>query len=161
MRKLTLLLFACTLLLASCKQSYMFQYVDVNCKGRGEGGSKQISIATRAGSKKELEESAKRDALHALIFRGITMGNGECPRNPIIPNSSEADAKHKAFFDQFFSSPSMYAPYILSTSLQSPPGMMKLGEGGYRATYIVTINYDQLVKYLESQGVSRSLKQGL
>ena len=89
------------------------------------------------------------------------MGNGECPRNPIIPNSSEADAKHKAFFDQFFSSPSMYAPYILSTSLQSPPGMMKLGEGGYRATYIVTINYDQLVKYLESQGVSRSLKQGL
>ena len=55
----------------------------------------------------------------------------------------------------------MYAPYILSTSLQSPPGMMKLGEGGYRATYIVTVNYDQLVKYLESQGVSRSLKQGL
>jgi hypothetical protein len=161
MRKALLLFLAVSVVFSSCKKTYMFQYVDVNCKGRGQGGTKQISIATRAGSKKDLLESAKRDALHALIFRGITLGNGECPSSPIIPNSSEVDAKHKAFFDQFFSSPSMYSQYVLSASLQAPPGAMKLSEGGYRATYVVTVNYDQLVKYLENQGVSRSLKNGL
>jgi len=157
--------FFCMLLVAvivgSCSKSYHFQYTDLMCKGRGQGGSKQIALTTKAGKSKDLEQSAKKDAIHALIFRGVLLGNGECPRSPIVPNSSESDPKNKAFFDQFFASPSNYEQFILSVSLQSPPGVMKVSDGGYRGSYLVTVNYDQLVKYLENQGITRSLKIGM
>jgi hypothetical protein len=163
MRKLTLLLFMLSMSIGSLmaqKDIYKFRY-DISCRGRGQGGTKQIEITTWCGKKGDLEESAKRDCLHGLIFSGIKLGNGECPKFPIIPNSSESDPKHKEFFDHFFYTPSEYNRFINGCFLQEPMGVQKVKEGGHKGTYKMNVEYDALVDYLEQKGIVKKLSNRL
>lgn len=141
------------------KNIYKFEY-EISCRGRGQGGTKQIEITTWCGKKGDLEKSAKRDCLHGLIFSGIKLGNGECPRLPIIPNSSETDPKHKEFFDQFFLSPSECSRFISGLSL-GPGGVRKENNGGHKGSYVMNVDYDALVDYLEQQGIVKKLSNRL
>jgi len=146
--------------LSAQKDIYKFQY-DISCKGRGQGGTKQIEITTRCGKKGDLEESAKRDCIHGLIFSGVKLGNGECPKYPIIPNSSESDPKHKDFFDTFFYTPSEYNRFISGCSVKAPGGYKKIKDGGHEGTYIMNVDYDALVDYLEQKNVIKKLSNRL
>jgi hypothetical protein len=156
MRKYVLFLLVVPFLCGFTKDIYLFKYT-CSCQGRGQGGSKQLLITTWCGKKGDLPESAKRDALHALIFNGVKLGNGECPKNPIIPNSSESDPKHKEFFDRFFFTPSEYDKFILAPPSPTSPGIMKVKEGGHKGTYIITVDYDKLVDYLEQNNIIKKL----
>jgi hypothetical protein len=158
MRKLTLLLFMLSMSTGSLmaqKDIYKFQY-EISCKGLGEGGTKQIEIRTFCGKKGDLQTSAMRDCLHGLIFRGVKLGTEECPNRPIIPNSSESDPKHKDFFDRFLYSPSEHSRFFSRLSI-APRGVMKVKKGGYEGNYIVNVDYDALVDYLEQNDVIKKL----
>ena len=146
----------------SCKVVIPPYQYEASCAGLGQGRTKRVLITTVSDSRKNLSESAKKDVLHALIFKGIPLGSNECTKSPIIPIGSKAIEDYKVFFNDFFSKLEIYSQFIEGQpQIANGTSILKRSQGGYSGSYFINVDYDALVKYLEAKGVSRSLINGM
>ncbi len=146
----------------SCKVVIPPYQYEASCAGLGQGRTKRVLITTVSDSRKNLIESAKKDVLHALIFKGIPLGSNECTKSPIIPIGSKAIEENKVFFNDFFSNLEIYSQFIEGQpQIANGTSILKRSQGGYSGSYYLNVDYDALVRYLESKGVSRSLINGM
>ena len=100
-------------------------------------------------------EVAKRNAVHAVIFKGVPAGNGAASQPPMV--TGQLSASDTAFFDNFFIAD--YQNYINSVA-NSSLRIIKLRAREYKVGYVVSVAKDNLRKYLEDQGVIKGLSSG-
>ena len=100
-------------------------------------------------------EVAKRNAVHAVIFKGVPAGNGAASQPPMV--TGQLSASDTAFFDNFFMAD--YQNYINSVA-NSSLRIIKLRAREYKVGYVVSVAKDNLRKYLEDQGVIKGLSSG-
>jgi len=56
-------------------------------------------------------EAAKKNALHAVLFKGVIHGKSNCEQMPVI-NEVNAEKKYENYFNHFFSERGSYRKFV-------------------------------------------------
>ena len=111
---------------------------------------------TEKGAKYNSEQ-ARKDAVHAILFSGISGGSG-CATQPPILNKQEEQENFKPIEKSFFAKNGKWSIFTRSaateTTLPANLGIKKW------KVYQVSISKNELRKYLEEQKIIKSLTNG-
>ena len=151
------LLLAITLFIVSnCGISRVNYNYEHRCIGTARQGVQLVEVFSYGKTVGKAIEASKRNAVHAVLFKGLQCSDGH---QPPIARDSDAE-KHKAYFEEFFSS-GKYLQYVtLSGDGTIDPSDRIKTDVGYKVGIDVAVNYDALRKKLESDGIVRSLNHG-
>ena len=128
---------------------------EIESVGVGADGTYAIRVWSYYKNAKMPLEVAKRNAVHAVIFKGVPAGNGAASQPPL--KTDAVTASDSVFFGNFFQG--KYQDYINSVASGSLR-ILKLRAREYKIGYVVSVAKDNLRKYLEDQGVIKGLSSG-
>jgi hypothetical protein len=135
-----------------------FNY-EIQCLGVGQDGTKLVKIWGYGKKADDALYEAKRNAVAAVIFRGVPGGNGAAPTPSILP--IDGYEKNMDFFDDFFKAGGMYLSFVNSTTDGMPGGADRIKmDKGYKVALSASVNYNQLRKYLEEKGIAKKMDAG-
>lgn len=164
--KKILLAFAVVVFLASCgstsktgstgstgKADRSWSY-EIESLGVGAEGTYAIRVWSYYRNTQLPLETAKKNAIHGVLFKGVPAGAGAVAQPPMV--TAEQHQANTVFFDSFFNSD--YQRFINSVAV----GGKKIIKSGrqYKIGYAMTVSKDELRKYLEQQGIIRGLSTG-
>ena len=138
---------------------------EVQVLGVGQDGTKVFRIWTTAANVNDAIAEAKRNAIAVCLFRGLP-GSGFTNQTPAICKSGD-EVKHQAFFDEFLKLPKKdgtggaYLRFVNRTTDEPPSGQFRIKvKKGYKVAIDVQVRYNDLRKYMEEQGIAKSLDSG-
>jgi hypothetical protein len=135
-----------------------FNY-EIQCLGVGQDGTKLVKIWGYGKKADDAVFEAKKNAVAAVIFRGVPGGGGAAPTPSILP--IDGYEKNMDFFDDFFKAGGMYLSFVNSTTDGMPGGADRIKmDKGYKVALSASVNYDQLRKYLEEKGIAKKMDAG-
>jgi hypothetical protein len=102
-------------------------------------------------------EQARRDALYAILFSGIS-GSSGCTTQPPILNKAEEQNKFKLIERSFFAKNGKWSIFTRSSSTETTLPST-LGVKNCKV-YQISVSKNELRKYLEEQKIIRSLTNG-
>ncbi len=102
-------------------------------------------------------EQARKDAIHAILYSGISGSNG-CITQPPILNKIEEQENFKSIEKSFFSKNGKWSMFVRSAVIETTLPA-KLGIKKWKV-YQVAISKNELRKYLEEQKIIKSLNNG-
>jgi hypothetical protein len=84
---------------------------ETTCMGSGSDGNQRVKGYGKAQSKSEAIETAKKNALKDVIFKGIRGGQSGCELKPVIfdPNMLQSRSD---YFDKFFANGGEYTQFV-------------------------------------------------
>ena len=151
--KLFILIIGC--LVYSCSQPTKlatYQKQEIECLGVEGDGSQTLRVTGTGRNKADAVEQAKKDAVNAVIFKGIRGGMQGCDARPLI-NELNARDKYAEYFDIFFMDRGEYSHYV---SMED----RKLGSNDIQTNKSFT-NYRITVRVLRSELRARLRTDGL
>lgn len=99
----------------SCKSPVVVSGGDytykISCLGTELDGSITVESYGLGKNYQDASEQAMKNAVHAVIFKGITEGVGGCKSSPLI-FSVRAEEKHEDYFASFFSDNGPYKDFV-------------------------------------------------
>lgn len=111
---ITIFAVACLLTMAqSCKtprqldSTYAYNTFTVECLGTDNDGTQTLRAWGKGSNKAQAIETARKNAVKAVIFDGITSGTGDCNKRPLV-NEVNARERYEEYFDRFFSDGGIY-----------------------------------------------------
>lgn len=155
-------LFSVLILLASCSSMSKVNRADqpwtyeVESVGVGADGTYAIRIWSFSRKPEITMEKPKQNAIHATLFKGIPAGGGAVAQPPLVPAGGEYN-QDSPFFQEFFISD--YQRFVNSVAKGSAQ-VVKTGRREFKIGYVMSIAKDNLRKYLEEQGIIKSLSTG-
>lgn len=103
---------------------------------------------------------AKKNAVHACLFRGLPGMETAMPTPAIFKSESSFD-EHRDYFIKFFTTGGDYIKYINVTTDGVPSGQdRRQVRGGYKVALYVQVMYDNLKDKMEEDGLVRKLSTG-
>lgn len=133
---------------------------EVTTERIGVEGTKFIKVWGFGKSVDKAVMAAKRNAVHACIFRGLP-GNTNANATPPILRDPNAFAMHEDYFNDFFAAGGPYLSYINVTTDGIPSGQdRRKVSGGYKVAIYVQVMYDNLKFKLQGDGIARKLDYG-
>ncbi|MBR3075267.1 MAG: hypothetical protein IKH11_05895 [Bacteroidales bacterium] len=103
---------------------------------------------------------AKKNAVHACIFRGLP-GSATAMATPAICPNPDTLQSNEDYFQTFFAAGGPYLAYINMTTDGVPSGTdRRQVKGGYKVGIYVQVMYDNLKRKLEADGIARKLSSG-
>ena len=135
---------------------------EIQCLNVASEGSYIIKIFSYSKKKNVAVEQSKKNAIHAVIFRGIPQNEVGCVRQPPLARHPNLQEKNRDFFDDFFSENGDYKKFVtLTTDGAIAPGdRLKVGKREYKIGLIVSVDIAGLRKELEVAGIIKSLSSG-
>lgn len=106
-----LLLFMC-----GCKtpqqidRTFAGKTFEVECMGTDLDGSQTLRSWGTGKNKSQAMETAKKNAVRSVIFKGIASGSADCNRKPLIFDVN-AQEKYESYFNRFFADGGPYKEY--------------------------------------------------
>ncbi|MFZ4797703.1 MAG: hypothetical protein ACOYMA_09430 [Bacteroidia bacterium] len=164
MKKILLvLLVAGAIIYTSCKSkknTAAFYDYEVECMGGGTDGTQFIKVWGYGSNPDIAIEQAKKNAVHALIFKGITTGKPGCMQKPLATQVG-AEQQYKEYFDSFFSKEGKYLNFVSISNDGSinPNDRLKVGNK-YKIGVAVSVKHASLRKELEAAGIVNRLDNG-
>lgn len=134
-----------------------FRYDIEYARSSGDGMC-QVKVWSYSKKPRIAAEQCRKNAVHAIIFKGYSSGDGSMTSQRPLVKSAAVQNEKAAFFEDFFLDGGPYRQYVSAVT----DGSMELKKVGkqYKVGVVVTVSKDQLRKYLEEQGVIRSLGSG-
>ena len=133
---------------------------EVETVGVGQDGTKLLKVWGFGKKVDRAVTQAKKNAVHACIFRGVP-GNSTSMKTPAIcpdPNTLENNLDY--FYD-FFETGSTYLQFVNLTTDGMPSGQDRREvKGGYKVAIYVQVMYDNLKNKLEADGIAKKLSSG-
>lgn len=126
----------------------------------GQDGTKFVKVWGFGKSVDKAIMNAKKNAVHACIFRGLP---GASTANPTPPLVKDPDCLEKNidYFEKFFEAGGAYLGYINLTTDGVPAGQdRRKVKGGYKVALYIQVMYDNLKVKLENDGIIRKLNSG-
>lgn len=102
-------------------------------------------------------EEARKDAIHAILYSGISQGNGCNTQTPILNKSEEQDS-FKNIESIFFSNKGEWSRFTRSSTIETTLPV-NLGLKNWKV-YQVAISKNELRKFLEERKIIKSLSNG-
>jgi hypothetical protein len=105
-------------------------------------------------------EQAKKNAVHGIIFKGYAGKNAVQGQKPITNNSNLENEK-STFFKQFFEIGGKYNKFVSLSNdgAVATEDRMKVGNE-FKIGVVVSVNVSLLRKFLEDEGIVKSLSSG-
>ena len=128
----------------------------VECIGTGNEGTQHLKVYFYFKKEKEAGLHAKKSAIDAVLFRGISAGAAGC-FNKALVDAIQIE-QHNSYFQSFFTPGGEYLTYI-SASTDQLTNRIKVGDR-YKAAMEVSVNLAQLRKKMENDQIIRSLSSG-
>ena len=124
-----------------------WQYESICSESGGTGSSYLIQVTSYVGDLRLALNQAKKNAIHAVLFKGVAGNNLGCTaKDPLIGNGVYND--NFEYFEDFFYNTRQYNQYATSPS-GSAESSEKLKRKMNRVTFIISVNVDELRKKLE------------
>ena len=111
---------------------------------------------TKKGAKYKPEQ-ARKDAVHAILYSGISGGTG-CSTQPPILNKAEEQDNFKSIEKSFFAKKGKWSMFTRSSATETTLPA-NLGVKNWKV-YQVSISKNELRNYLEEQKIIKSLTNG-
>jgi hypothetical protein len=142
------------------KNTATFYDYEVECMGTGRDGTQLIKVWGYGRNVAKAIDQAKKNAVHAVIFRGIAAGKPGCMQRPLATRPG-TEQQQSAYFDNFFADGGKHLNFVSITSDGSidPKDRLKVGRQ-YKVGVIVSVMHAQLRKELEAAGVIQALGDG-
>ena len=143
------------------KKTAQWKY-EVECMGTGAQGTYLIKVWSYSKKPHLAIEQAKKNAVHGIVFKGFVGGQNGCHSQKPLVKDVSATETHKGFFKDFFKNGGDYMKFInVTNDGQVAAGdRMKMKRKGYKIGVVVSVNKDQLRKYLEDKSIIRGLSTG-
>ena len=127
--------------------------LDVECLGVEHDGSQTLRVTGRGRNKADAIEQAKKDAIMAVIFTGVSKGRGGCDVRPLIFEAN-AREKYEDYFNIFFMDRGEYTKYA-SMEDEKRGSTKKVKSTKAEVVYRVTVrvNRGELKNRLKADGV--------
>ena len=140
--------------LYSCSTSKFFQ---TECLSLVSSGYIEITIWDGNKGDKYSQEEARKDAIYAILFSGVSGSNG-CSTQPPILKTEDAKSKFENISKDFFSKTGQWTIFTSSAKLSNSIPE-SIGDEKWNV-YQVSISKDLLRKYLEEHEIIKSLNSG-
>lgn len=134
---------------------------EVEAAGTGTQGSYQIKVWTYSNFPETATEQAKKNAVHAIIFKGFP-ANGRIQGQKPLARDSNLENEKADFFKEFFKEGGKFQKFVtLSNNGAIAPGdRIKISKKEYKIGVVVSVNVAGLRKDLEDAGIIKSLNSG-
>ncbi len=149
------------MLMTSCstsnKMSTTVRTYDVETMGVGNDGTYLIKVTDyfRTTDETVYLDGLKKDAVHCVIYSGIPAGNGSINQPPLMNKDTKIEGNEQAL-NQFFEQ-KQYLQFI-NTIVNSSKTIVKLKDSkDYKISVVISVNKDQLRKYLIDNNIIKSL----
>lgn len=147
--------------LASCssskKMSSTVKEYNVETMGIGVDGTYLIRVTDyfRTTDERVYLDGLKKDAVHSVIYSGIPAGNGSISQPALLNKDTRVEGNDEAlnnFFEQ-----KLYNNFINSV-VNSSKNIVKIqGSKDYKISVTLSVNKDQLRKYLIDNNIIKPL----
>ena len=127
----------------------------------GKRGNVVVKVWSVSKKPEVAAEQAKKNAIHGAIFKGIPEHDRLPSKRPLMKDINGYE-EHKAFFDKFFAAGGAYMRFVTLTTngILEAGDVLKVNKNEYKVGVQVTVNFDELRKYLEESGVIKKLNAG-
>lgn len=123
---------------------------DLTCAGTGLEGTYLATVSVYVPKVPKNSDVLRKAAVHGVIFKGINAAKGCSAQRPLASNPNIEQEKAD-FFETFFKEGGGYLRY--ATIVEGSWTVAKTGKKEYRVTATVSLQKDQLRKYLEQEKV--------
>lgn len=137
------------------KDTWNYRY-EIECASVGQDGSYVVNVWSYSKSKKFDPVRAGANAVHGVIFKGVS-GRQGCPSQPALVRDPSVRESKKDYWNKFFDENGDSGKYVLSVSPTVERVKIK---GGWKFRSTVQVAKDQLRRDLEAAGVLRGLSSG-
>jgi hypothetical protein len=135
---------------------YTIDNYEVECVGVGKEGTKLWKVWGYCKKPDAAILQAKRNAVHAAIFKGVYAG--KCPKTEPLVSNPALEEKNQEYFDMFFKNGGKYLDFV-ALSGDGIEERVKVGKQ-YKVAIVVSVMYSQLRKELENAGIVKSMNNG-
>ncbi|MFD0940175.1 hypothetical protein [Pedobacter boryungensis] len=141
------------------EQTEAWRY-EVEVAGTGVQGTYLVKVWSYSKRPAVAIEQAKKNAVHAIIFKGFPGKTGIAGKPPLTTNVNIEEEK-KEFFTDFFSEGGKYMKFVSLTTDGAVAAEDRLRVGKeYKIGVLVSVNVALLRKDLEDAGILKSLNAG-
>lgn len=135
---------------------------DLECEGIAKQGSKLVKVWSYSKNPKHAISRGMKNAVHGIIFKGYAGGGQGCTSQKALVKSADTEEKFKDFFDAFFADGGEYLKYVSGATDGSIAAgdRLKISRREYKIGIIVNVQFAQLRKRLEDEGIIRGLASG-
>jgi hypothetical protein len=143
------------------KETIAWRY-ELEALATGVQGTYQIKVWSYSKNVETATEQVKKNAIHGIIFKGFPNKGREQGQKPLARHPNAYDENEK-FFTEFFKTGSGdYLKFVtLANNGQIGAGdRIKISKKEYKIGIVVSVNVAELRKYLESNGIIKSLSNG-
>ena len=137
---------------------YLIGNYEVECMGTGMDGTQLIKVWGFGNKPDKAIYQAKKNAVHAIMFKGIQGGKPGCMSRPLITSPS-AERMHQEYFNSFFSNGGRYLQFVSQTG-DGKVDRIKISRKEYKVGVVVAVMHSQLRRELEDVGIIKKLGQG-
>ena len=135
---------------------------EVETMGQNRRLGHVLKIWTYSKATHVAQEQCKKNAIHAVVFRGVPANDEKRLHGirPLMLNAAD-EQKHAAFFDTFFAEGGAYKRFATGSN-SGFADVLKVGKGDhkYKVGLTITVDTPSLRRYLEESGVLVSLNKG-
>lgn len=126
-----------------------FYDYEVQSMGTGAQGTSLLKSWGQGNSQKQAIEEAKKNAIRALLFKGVP---NSPDMRPLISQPG-AEQQHRQYFETFFAKGGTYQRFISKVNdAVDPADRIHTGKQ-YKVGVVVAVNRSELVKELEAVGI--------
>lgn len=135
-----------------------WQYESICAESGGTESSYLIQVTSYVPDLKLALPQAKKNAIHAVLFKGVSGNNLGCTtKDPLVSDSNYQT--NFDYFEDFFFNTSQYNKYATapSGSAESSETYKVKGKKNFRVTFILSVNVDELRGKLEFDKIIQTL----
>ncbi|MFC2110534.1 hypothetical protein ACFLRU_05465 [Bacteroidota bacterium] len=142
------------------EQTKLWRYETI-CSGVGVQGTVLLKVYSYSKKPRISKEQSKKNAVHAVIFKGFVGGNG-CRSQKSLARGNAIEIENKVYFDTFFADGGDYLRYVNLTNdgRVAAGDVQKVSRREYKVGVVVSVNKADLRKRLERDGIIKSLSHG-
>ena len=145
--------------LMCCTPAKLVFAYDHKCGATGAKGTVVVKVFTEVNKAQEAIDVSGRMAVHAVLFKGLVCTDGSSQSTSKMAKFNYEEKPE--FFENFFAS-GKFKEFVLNTNsvinsedrIKQPNGKLKIGVS-------VQIAYENLKKYMVSQGMSDDLNKSM
>lgn len=154
MKKYLFLIAAATLMLTACKtpKATSYREFEPECLGVAQDGSQTIRAWGFGKDDDMAVDKARKNALYAVLFKGITAGVEGCNQRPLVPEVN-ARERYEDYFDRFFRDGGEWEKYVTGDDERLFGREEQRNKLGERAGVVVRVLRSELRMKLKEDGI--------
>lgn len=136
---------------------YLIGNYEVECMGTGVDGTQLVKVWGFGNKPDDAVYQAKKNAIHAVMFKGIRGGKPGCMTRPLV-TAPGAEQMNADYFNTFFADGGRYLNFVSQSGSQLD--RIKIDKKQYKVGVVISVAHAELRRELEAAGVIKKMGAG-